>query len=595
MYKYLNYDPSAFETASFIPRGLTDWNQDDLDRDFERRLHEEINRRELHVYFYRIGYRISFPLPVTDIPPLPKGIPEMTIDYPWSIWLAWELRERWEILYTAWKKKKDTQAGDLLQNELVSLSNWSRSHEGPGFAGLCTGHLAASLAFFLSHKEDWDLNKYSKVLETALLLLNRDIQPWFENTWASKEHFTIQDIHNIPSIILVSSASLARLLNHPLSDSLDRKSRQLLETWCKFQSEDYSEGTSYDGFLLDSLVQWIDQHPDKQDLIRSAESAFRSVLDIWIHHTLPGRLDLHAPVADTEPEMYFWMNVIRYWVQWYEWKDGGWLINRIPPVRRPATLLTHTLHNTFSEEEPVIQPMKHPASITFRSGWDSHHIAVTVSLNNVDTHHLHYDNGQVVIGAFNRFWITDPGYQQYRQGPERDFSMGPEAHNAPVISGIQQTRHSGKLLHLKTLEQGLESCLIDLTDCYENLPAHTQIHREVIFINQEYRGVIIRDKVSSAIDLTLNYSWQGGTHLAWSFVDGFARLSDGTNCLWISNSSKAINPLQLERHIGSRGPLTLKTVDKIFPGTTEFSWYFLFDKTFGWNTPQPVIDRLQAI
>ena len=590
MYKLFNYDTSAYETASFIPTGLHESSEETIQSEIKRRIESELQRQELIVYYYRIGHTISFPLPVTDLPDLPPGIPNLGCPYPWGIWLTWELRERWDILYTAWKQFHNQEAGILLQEELAAIAQWKKTYEGPDTAGLSTGHLAAFLAKALQFPEDWNPELYAEALKAAHQILERDTPQWFEKTWAKKTTFTERDLHNIPCIVLTSTALLARTIGHSSAKVLDDKAQAMFQSWLAFCLTGYSEGTSYDGFFMDSLTQWMEHHPDQEALLAQAKPAFRKHLDNWIHHTLPGRLDLHAPLADVEPEMFFWMNVTEKLVKWYGWEDGAWLLKHIPPVRMASSALTGSLDSIYKHpiklDSPSAGSHQHAASVTMRTGWDTDDLAVTLSLSNTETGHLHYDNGHLIIGHGNRFWITDPGYQQYRQGQELDFTIGPHAHNAPVISNISQSKRVGKLKQLTTLDNGWQYCSLDISSCYEKLPEYTQITRDVLMASGDIQGVIVRDRITASTTLKVEYFWQGGGYLAWAFADQMVRLSNEKRILWIGTSPGQITPSQVERHAGSRGPLTLKHLYTLDQGTHEIYWIFLFDENCGWK-PEP--------
>ena len=64
----------------------------DLKSAILKRVAVEKQRREMDVYYYRIGYTTGFPLPLTQRPSLkelPTALPGRA--YPWLIWLSWDL------------------------------------------------------------------------------------------------------------------------------------------------------------------------------------------------------------------------------------------------------------------------------------------------------------------------------------------------------------------------------------------------------------------------------------------------------------------------------------------------------------------------
>ena len=109
---WLPYDPCAWEATALLPQQDAPWQKADLKKAILERAAAEKSRREMHVYYYRIGHTLAFPLPVAKRPlreELPPGI--ATITYPWCIWLSWNLEERWRVLHFAWRDFGDRAAG----------------------------------------------------------------------------------------------------------------------------------------------------------------------------------------------------------------------------------------------------------------------------------------------------------------------------------------------------------------------------------------------------------------------------------------------------------------------------------------------------
>ncbi len=96
----LAYETSAYELAPELQPGLVPWRAGDLKRAILERLAREKQRREMDVYYYRIGYTMSYPLPLDQRPTLnelPAPLPGRS--YPWLIWLTWDLEDRWRLFH----------------------------------------------------------------------------------------------------------------------------------------------------------------------------------------------------------------------------------------------------------------------------------------------------------------------------------------------------------------------------------------------------------------------------------------------------------------------------------------------------------------
>ena len=241
--------------------------------------------------------------------------------------------------------------------------------------------------------------------------------------------------------------------------------------------------------------------------------------------------------------------------------------------------------------EPQAAPREHLASVTLRTGWNHRDLLTAVGMPRCDMGHLHADGGHVILGWEGRFWITDPGYQQYRRGLEREYTLGPQAHNAPVIAGVAQTQRATRLVTMETDDQQRQHVALDLTGNYEGLPAEAEVRRDVWLI-PETRVVVVRDTFKSLPDgVEVQTHWLGATHLAWSFPGGSARLSDGERALWIVAAPGPVEPLGLMRHPGSRGPLTLRHVATLPQGAgTQWS-VFSCDASAGWDAPRVTVEQ----
>ncbi len=595
----LAYDASAHELTPFVPRGLHVWERQDIEREIRSRVSVEKRRRDMDVYYYRIGHTLAYPLPLANSPrgeELPEGI--RGIRYPWHTWLSWALEERWRLLHVAWRRFGDHDAGALLQRELAALSGWENFCESKDGVSLSAAHIAACLAQALADRDGWDAEKLRQARSAAETLLERDAWPWFERKWPDGRELKPGDLHNLPVIALARAAQLARVVGSPRAEALEARMREVMRAWRRHRVGEarHTEGNAYDGYLMNSLTEWLEGQPDRDKLLAEGRDAFASLASQWVHLTLPGRTDLHAPLGDEEPEMPFWQTVLVRLAAWYRWPDSGWLARRFPVSRTPAACLVEAFEHadklSAGSAPPKPEPREHPHAISLRTGWDSADILAAVGLTRGAMGHLHADAGQIVLGWQNRFWITDPGYQQYRPGDERDFTVGVEAHNAPIIGGKAMTRRAPRLVSLQNLPNGEQRAVIDLTACYQGLPTGASVRREVRLLPDAGPAVVVRDLLQGVGRATeVRTCWHAGTHLAWAFRQGWARLSDGERALWIGTFPGTVTAAGLDRHTGSRGPLTLRHTATLADGSGERWWVFACDERGAWEPP---VEKWQA-
>ena len=583
----LAYETSAYELApQFQPKDQP-WHARNLKSILLVRVAREKQRREMDVYYYRIGYTMSFPLPVARWPglkELPAALPGRA--YPWLIWLSWDLEERWRLLQVAWRQFGDQDAGILLQQELAALSGWDQFKEMDGNVGLVTAHLATGLSLALADTSKWDKQSLRQTRRAARALLERDVWPWFEKQWQAET----SQLGNIPVIALVRSAQLARVVGSPRQAALDAKARQVFQAWCRLRTGEahHTEGTAYDGYLMDSITDWIAGLPDRAELLRDGHDGFRSLADQWMDLTLPGRPDLSAPLGDVEAEMTFWATALVRMGGWYEWRDADWFLHRFPLQRMRADGLVSAYRQKMqlSTDAPAAGPQEHPNALSLRTGWAKGDLLAVMGVSRGTMGHLHSDGGQIILGWQGRFWITDPGYQQYRPGDEREYTLGVQAHNAPVISGTAQTLRATRVQLVETNAHGWQHARVDLSGCYRGLRPGGSVQRELWLINDGGQAVVARDTFGSlGKDVEVSTSWQGGHQLAWAFQQGWTRLSDGHQALWMGTVPGTLEASGLTRHTGTRGPLTLTQTTTLPDGRGVRWWIFWCDPKAGWTPP----------
>ncbi len=291
--------------------------------------------------------------------------------------------------------------------------------------------------------------------------------------------------------------------------------------------------------------------------------------------------------------MPFWTTAWLRLALWQKNLDADWFLRRLPVQAVPAAFLVEALENApaFQDQTPIPspEPLELPHAAVLRTGWDCSDILAVIGLARNGTGHLHNDAGQLVLGWQSRFWITDPGYQQYRPGSELAFSMGPEAHNAPVIAGINQTRRLPRLIALNRAADGSQRAVIDLTACYEGLPRDARVVREVCLLPNAGPAVIVRDRIDHLQrPAKVQTCWHGGTNLAWAFRQGWMRLSDGQRALWIGVYPGGLSAADLDRHEGSWGPLTFKHCAALPEAGGERCWLFVCEEQATWA---PLADK----
>ncbi len=196
-------------------------------------------------------------------------------------------------------------------------------------------------------------------------------------------------------------------------------------------------------------------------------------------------------------------------------------------------------------------------AVVLRTGWEEDDVAVAASCSTSPTGHLQFDNGTVVIGTKGDWVISDPGYQQYMADSEREFTIGPAAHNCPVINGEPQDRKEPRLISLDTLGPDLLRTKLDLTACYPSKANVTSVMRSVWLSGRT--GVVIADEIKADSQPALKYHWHGHPQVGWWAQDGWILLHLSDVALWFTSPQARLSGQNIQRLAGSRGQLTLVT------------------------------------
>jgi hypothetical protein len=169
-------------------------------------------------------------------------------------------------------------------------------------------------------------------------------------------------------------------------------------------------------------------------------------------------------------------------------------------------------------------------------------------------HHMHHDAGSIMIGHRGVWLVADPGYQQYLPKKEREFTLGAQAHNGPVINGAMQTEKGARQLEAQAVGPNVWRMAVDITECY---PAEAKVRRairRVWLIGQQ--TVVVGDSIDGDVE-KLGYTWHGLPEAGWWAQDGKAVICHYDAELWVSSPAVQIEQAMIDRLPGSRGHLSL--------------------------------------
>jgi hypothetical protein len=550
-------------------------SQETVEAEIRSRAQEYLSLQQLVVDYYRIGRRLAFQIPATGFTEPELEVPGIP-DYPWEIWFSWELEERINCLGWNAQWLNDHRSATEAAHELRALAawgNWTPNHR----LDLCLGHLSRTLWQAYSHWT-WMEPSLRDSIGAALNRLAAQSLPWGSSKYGSLDVIRKAEtgpeahtqVHNIPFIGLIGAALAANARHTAEAPYFNERIQGLLALLFQLRKGGYSEGVAYDGYLLDFLTCWLESLPlaSRQKLLK--EHDFRSFFQESVALAAPGELVQVAEIADVEPlHMPFHISAQARLEQWQPERARAWYLRRCRlPVLRADTLAilkSQSARLVAEEEVPAAGILDAIYATVLREGWKSDDLAVAVATSNSPAGHIHNDSGSITIGTSGRWLVADPGYQQYMPGEEREFTLGPLAHNAPVLNGYAQEVKASRLISRGSDTNGALYLKLDLAHCYPAELSVNRVIRTVWFTRNRF--VVIADQVDGEKIKTVAYSWHGITQAAWRIQEGWAMLYSGSTTLWFTSPSLPLSEQQLIRLPGSRGQLTLKTENGIRPVT----------------------------
>jgi hypothetical protein len=541
-----------------------------VEAEIRRRAAHHLGQKRLLVDYYRIYRTLAYPLPVKRII-TPTLVAPGIREYPWETWMLWSLEERicalgWAAEWTRDAGMMATAARDL--EALASFPNYCTTEK----PDLATGH-AGRVLHLAGRQWSWVPPELKEKIRAACRRHVDEILPRTRlafGTPATKAELLggpqpLRKLHNIPWIGTVGAALAADVCGHAAAAELNRDLTLLLECLLDTRPTGYTEGVAYDGYVLDFVADWLATLPAGERDRLLNHPRLDDALEASYRLGVPGAVNQVAPIGDVEPrQMPFHFSAQVKLARWRPTPARLWLVGQWPLdwMRADALGQLQGLPAGPAAAAPVEPAANAHYAVVLRSGWQAEDLAVAMSATTSPTGHLPPDNGTILIGTRGEWLLSDPGYQQYMAGEERQFTLGPTAHNAPIINSKPQKEKRARLLRL---EPG--TAAVDLSGCYTD---PCQVKRHVWLEGRT--TVVVADQISGPGIESVSYHWHGHPRAAWWEEDGWLLVElDGTR-LWLGSPQAKLALKDVHRLPGSRGQLT--AVAPVAPTAAPFWWVF---------------------
>jgi hypothetical protein len=534
-----------------------------VEAEIQRRAKGFLRQPYLVVDYYRIGRRLAYPLPVKSLSLPDVPVPGIS-GYPWATWMTWTLEER--ILSLGWAAEwfQDEEACNAVSADLAALAQWPRYGQYAG-TNLSTAHTGRVL-WTASTRWSWVGEDLRRRLREACRRHVEGCLPASDKLRGmvrTKEDILHQSaphglLHNIGLIGTAGAALTAVAVQHPAAPHLNGQLQALFGAVLDLRAKGFSEGVAYDGYVLDFIADWLSTLPEKDRLPILDHPNLTHYLDQSTMLAAPGAAAQVAEIGDVEPrEMPFHLSAQAKLLGLRGNATRAWHLARCPVdwFRTDGLAALRSAKSERPGKPPRAGALDAHYAAVLRSGWEADDLAVAVSCTNSPMGHLPSDNGTLVLGTRGKWLIADPGYQQYARGDEREFTIGPTAHNAPLINGTAQTQKRPRRIVLEEVGPSVCRVVIDLTACYPSSVPLSSLVRHVWLSGNNL--AVVADQVEGKKPLQAVYHWHGHPASAWWMEANWALLTlDGVH-LWMTCSQAQLSGTNLHRLPGSRGQLSL--------------------------------------
>lgn len=539
-----------------------------IEAEIGRRAGGSVQQHRLEVDYYRIRRRLSYPLPVPSLS-LPEVIVPSLPQYPWATWMLWALEERVNALGWAAEWLHDENAQQAATADLLALSQWPtyRQFDGPDLSSAHAGRILWTAATAWQWVSEELRNRMREACRRHVENVAAESNRLFAGVSTQADVLRRTEphslLHNIPLIGTIGATLTASAAQHSATASLHARVKALLGAILELRAQGFSEGVAYDGYVLDFVADWLSTLSEAERASVLDHPHFDQYLEESVMLGAPGAAERVAELSDVEPkEMPFHLSAQAKLLRWRKGPMRTWLMANCPVHWLRSDALA-ALRDWAHDASPVPrQPGAldaHYATV-LRSGWNKDDLAVAVSCTRSPMSHIQFDNGTLVIGTQGNWLISDPGYQQYVQGEEREFTIGPMAHNVPQVHGKAQVKKEPKRIALDNPLPDVYHVAIDLAACYPAAASVKKLIRSVWLAGKDLVVVadeIEADRVGAAGTKQVAYSWHAHPACAWWFENNWALVALGRAQLWFTSPQAKVSGAGLLRLPGSRGQLSL--------------------------------------
>ena len=481
-----------------------------------------LEEKEIVVHYERIGKKISFLYPLEEpspiLPPKWKKTP-----YPYWTWLGFEISQRIKILNAAWSQSKNLAYFEKANSIISDICSWSRWKENDNIRLMIfTADIVSAISDFINDNFDYLDKKSIKNITSSLN--EKGIIPLYKSLLKIK-HYN----WNIPLIqasalgscsLILESKDLGKyskeiiLSRKIILSDLDRRYKgidtssnyriifNILRHPFRFINNTlgYTEGSTYDSFSFDYILKFANYvNTFKNDSTLINHNFIREILQyIPAYFSLPGDSNQYAPFDDYEIGHFDrWSHVLSQ-------------INNLPLISKlhingiksnlsniDKTLLSNKLVNqdkslSYNENNKKSFYVSQFGRAALRSGWENNDILIGFKSYQGGGLHIHHDQNNLILGSSGEWILNDSGYQEFKPGFERRFSLSSFGHNTLILNKCGQIYKKGYITNHK-FDEEIDYISGDASKCYSIKTGLRKFQRTLFFVKPNI--IFVMDEV----------------------------------------------------------------------------------------------------
>lgn len=392
------------------------------------------------VSYPSINMELKITVPLKELEPV--GDPPGYIDFPFWTMYSRAIEERIKILSFAYGMTGEKRFANKVKEYIMSLSTFSSWYEFPhlGAEGnLSNAHFTLGMA--IGYDSIFHLLSESEIRLVKEAILTKGLLPFTID-------FNNQDSHNI-----IASKQVAMLIG----------SLAVIDHDCKEAVEPFLKN-SYE-YILNYLNNRM-KDPEIEGLLYLNAAAGHILMAADILQRATGNDDfMNHEYFNFLPNLFMYMigtggksSFVNFSDSFYELDISylfsvlasnhqnpvlSWYIHEFTDKKLNSLLYLKSIPDPvdpdsfYKNEKSRVFPSIGWAAL--RSGWEREgHLLAFVSSPSAKDHN-HFDQNNFVLHVAGEWLMTNPGYQDYVEGPRREFTLGTVGHNSMLVDGLGQS------------------------------------------------------------------------------------------------------------------------------------------------------------